>query len=93
MSLEVPMENSTEISSLIDMGFTTNQITMAITEENTYELERLIDRITNETSGKLRKSNWVLLKSEEKGNTWWMAKGQYNETMLKQAYLRLRIMS
>ena len=57
MSLEVPMENSTEISSLIDMGFTTNQITRAITEENTYELERLIDKITNDTSGKLRKSN------------------------------------
>ena len=55
MSLEVPMENSTEISSLIDMGFTAYQITMAIMEANTYELERLIDRITNETSGKLRK--------------------------------------
>ena len=52
MSLEVPMENSVEISSLIDMGFTTNQITMAITEENTYELERLIDRITNEAKTK-----------------------------------------
>ena len=57
MSLEVPMENSTKISSLIDMGFTASQITIAITEANTYELERLIDRITNETSGKLRKSN------------------------------------
>ena len=56
MSLEVPMENSTEISFLIDSGFTANQITMAIMEANTYELERLIDRITNETSGKLRKS-------------------------------------
>ena len=56
MSLEVPMENSTKISSLIDMGFTASQITMAITEANTYELERLIDRLTNETRGKLRKS-------------------------------------
>ena len=56
MSLEVPMENSTKISSLIDMGFTASQITIAITEANTYELERLIDRLTNETRGKLRKS-------------------------------------
>ena len=56
MSLEVPMENSTKISSLIDMGFTASQITMAIMEANTYELERLIDRLTNETRGKLRKS-------------------------------------
>ena len=61
MSLEVPMENSTEISFLIDSGFTANQITMAIMEANTYELERLIDRITNETSGKLRKSIGALL--------------------------------
>ena len=56
MSLEVPMENSTKISTLIDMGFTASQIMMAITEANTYELERLIDRLTNETRGKLRKS-------------------------------------
>ena len=61
MSLEVPMENSKKISSLVDMGFTANQITMAIMEANTYELERLIGRITNETSGKLRKSIRVLL--------------------------------
>ena len=56
MSLEVPMENPTKISSLIDMGFTASQITMAIMEAKTYELERLIDRLTNETRGKLRKS-------------------------------------
>lgn len=56
MSLEIPMENSTKFSSLIDMGFTASQIAIAIMKANTYGLEHLIDRITDETRGKLRTS-------------------------------------
>ena len=54
MSLEVPMENSESISFLIDVGFTANQVILAVTKANTFELEHLVDRLTNGAKGNLR---------------------------------------
>ena len=51
LSLEVPIEKIEEISFLIDRGFSANQVALAITENNSFDLEELMKALTDEARG------------------------------------------
>ena len=51
LSLEVPIEKIEEISFLIDRGFSANQVALAITENNSFDLEELMKALTVEAKG------------------------------------------
>ena len=54
MSMEIPMENFTKVCSMIDMGYSASQVTQAITESNTFDMEDLLDSLNNKTAGNLK---------------------------------------
>ena len=54
MSMEIPMEKFTKVSSIIDMGYSASQVTQAITESNTFDMEDLLDSLDNKTTGNLK---------------------------------------
>ena len=51
LSMEAPIEAIERISFLIDGGFSVNQVALAITEKNTFDMEVLMDELTKVTKG------------------------------------------
>ena len=54
MSMEMPIDNFTKASSLIDMGYSASQVTLAIAESNTFDMEDLLDSLNNQAAGNLK---------------------------------------
>ena len=53
MSMEAPMDKFEEVSNLINLGFSSSQVALAISEKNTFEFDDLIDFLTKDTTGNL----------------------------------------
>ena len=49
--MEAPIEPIEQISFLIDGGFSANQVALAITENNSFDLEELLTTLTEEPKG------------------------------------------
>ena len=52
MSMEAPMDKFEEVSNLINLGFSSSQVALAISEKNTFEFNDLMDFLTTEKTGK-----------------------------------------
>ena len=49
--MEAPIEAIEQFSFLIDSGFSADQVALAITEKNTFDMEVLMDELTKVTKG------------------------------------------